>query len=549
MLMSRQQIFWLLPPFLLFMLAFGGTIVPKLNLILTLVCKEYLSDGSTENSMPVIMGNDNPQCRIPEVQSLVSRFTLYGNLISGILSAITSAKLGELSDRYGRTKIIAFTSCGMLFSEVMFIIAATNPETVNYRVILLGYALDGLFGSFTAAMAITHAYVSDCTLPAKRNVMFGYVHGCLFSGIALGPILAGYIIKYTGEILSIFYIAMGSHLAFVLFLFFLVPDSLSKERQKAAQHKWKYSKNNGDHTYGGIGGDDVVGAMWYIGVTWAKTRNFFKPLQILYPTGEGSNRAVRRNLIFLAAVDFTMFGVAMGSMTVVVIYSNYMFGWGNFESSIFVSIVNICRVTCLLVVLPTITRLIRGPSGSYPTRNSGSDNLDLGIIRTAIVFDMMGYVGFATARTGSLLILSGAIAAIGGMGPPTLQSALTKHVPPERTGQLLGAVGLLHALGRVVAPTVFNLIYSLTVGKFTQTVFVCLGATFGVAFILSWFIKPHGMLSPSLEDSTSDLQEQFTLTNIQLPSLQMLGKRTKKMFAGDGNLHIVIHLLNALDCI
>jgi len=56
----------------------------------------------------------------------------------------------------------------------------------------------------------------------------------------------------------------------------------------------------------------------------------------------------------------------------------------------------------------------------------------------------------------------------------------------------------LHALARVVAPTVFNLIYALTVGKFTQTVFVCLAATFGVAFILSWFVKPHGK-SPRLE--------------------------------------------------
>ena len=455
---------------------------------------------------PVIMGNDNPQCRIPEVQSLVSKFTLYGSLITGILSAITGAKLGELSDRYGRTKILSFMSCGSLFLEVIFIIAAANPETVNYRWLLLGYALDGLFGSFTAAMAVTNAYASDCTPPAKRNVVFGYFHGCLFSGIALGPILAGYIVEYTGKILSIFYIALGCQLAFILFVLFVVPDSLSKKRQKAAQNKAKYLGNAGEFRYG-VGTDNAVGIMWHTGFVLAKTGSIFKPLKILYPTGEGSSRAVRRNLVFLAAVDTTMFGVAMGSMTIVVIYSNYMFGWGNFESSVFVSIVNICRVICLLVVLPTITRLVRGPSGSYPTRNSGSDELDLGIIRTAIVFDMMGYIGFATVRTGNLLILSGAIAAIGGMGSPTLQSALTKHVPPERTGQLLGAIGLLHALTRVVAPTTFNMIYSLTVGKFTQTVFVCLASTFGVAFVLSWFIKPHGMFFPVSEGLDLGLQE------------------------------------------
>jgi hypothetical protein len=46
-------------------------------------------------------------------------------------------------------------------------------------------------------------------------------------------------------------------------------------------------------------------------------------------------------------------------------------------------------------------------------------------------------------------------------------------------------------LARVIAPTIFNAIYSVTVGKFTQTVFVCLTATFGLAFVLSFFIQPH----------------------------------------------------------
>lgn len=433
--------------------------------------------------MPAIIGADNPQCQIPEVQALVSKFTLYANLIAGILSAIASPKLGALSDRYGRRRIIAISTMGMLIGEIITIITATYPDTFSVEWLLLGYALDGLCGSFTAAMALTHSYAADCTPPAKRNVTFGYFHGVLFTGIALGPVLAGYIIKATGQLLTIFYIALACHLIFVSFLLFVIPESLSKERQMAAREKHRIKMEGRPRR-------SFISAL--------KSANLLAPLEILYPTGEGSNSVLRRNLIFLAAVDTTVFGVAMGSMTVVVIYSEYMFGWGNFESSIFVSIVNTCRVTVLVIIVPLVTKFIRGRKGSVPQRNSGCDGLDLAIIRTAIVFDILGYIGFATARTGSLLILSGAIAAVGGMGSPTLQSSLTKHVPPDRIGQLLGATGLLHALARVVAPTVFNLIYALTVGKFTQTVFVCLAATFGVAFILSWFVKPHGK-SPRLE--------------------------------------------------
>ncbi|KAI9719630.1 MAG: hypothetical protein M1812_003401 [Candelaria pacifica] len=512
---KTPSIYWLLPPFLLFTLSFGGTMVPKLNLILTLICQGYFTDRSINDPtfyfMPVVLGNDNPQCRIPEVQALVARFTLWFGLISGLLCCITSPKLGALSDLYGRNMIIIITTLGMLVGEGITIAVATFPDTLSVYWLMLGGVVDGLCGSFIAALAVAHAYATDCTQPAKRNVAFAYFHGCLFSGIALGPILAGYIIKATGQILTIFYIAVGAHGAFILSLLFVVPESLAKERQMANREKNSVKKPKDGRSLwlslsdGWAGLSEGFNPLVPLQALIAPVKGTFQPLGILYPTEEGSNRAVRMNLVLLSAVDTILFGVAMGSMTVVVIYSNYMFGWGNFESSRFVSIVNVCRVFMLIVALPIITRLVRGKPGSKPQRNSGCDGLDLAVIRTAIFFDMLGYIGYAVVRTGSLMTLSGAIAAVGGMGSPTLQAALTKHVPPDRTGQLLGAVGLLHALARVVAPVIFNSIYAATVGNFTQTVFVCLASTFGVAFFLSWFLRPHVYLDePKPEEEHSE---------------------------------------------
>ena len=501
----ESKVLWLLPSFFLYTMAFGGVVVPKLNLILSLICREYLSDRAMDDPsfqfLPVDILGDNPQCRIPEVQALVSKFTLYTSLIAGSLTAIASPKLGALSDRYGRTKVIALTTTGMLFSETINVMVATYPDMSSVNWLLLGAAFDGICGSFIASMAISFAYASDCTPPPKRVVAFAYFHGCLFTGIALGPITAGYIIKATGKIVIIFYLAIGAHLIYLACLLFVIPESLTNERQLSARAKKEY-----------IG--EAEGWAWSWASTLKAIRNgggLFAPLSILWPTGDGSSQAVRRNLALLAAVDTTMFGVAMGSLTVVIIYSEYMFGWGNLESSIFVSIVNVCRVSVLLVVLPLVVRFVRGRTGSTPQRNSGSDGLDLAIIRTAIAFDMLGYIGYATVRTGNLLIVSGAVAAVGGMGSPTLQSALTKHVPPDRTGQLLGAIGLLHALARVVAPTIFNLIYAATVGKFTQTVFVCLAATFGLAFVMSWFIRPHGKLGSCNFQSITELTECYSI--------------------------------------
>ena len=498
---------WLLPPFLLFTLAFGGIIVPKLNLILTLICRQYFNNRAmndpTFQFMPVIFGSDNPQCQIPEVQALVSKFTLYCNLIPGILSAISSPKLGALSDRYGRRRVIAATTCGMLLGEVITILAATYPESVSVNWLLFGYALDGIAGSFIAAMALTHSYATDCTPPAKRNVAFGYFHGSLFTGIALGPILAGYIIKWSGSILTVFYIALGAHLIFILCLLFVIPESLTKKRQLAAREKYRLEMDaHQPPAYlRRLKGTPLYPIATFLIPT---SINLFAPLKILSPRGPGSSSAIRMNLILLSAVDTIMFGVAMGSMTVVILYSEITFGWGNLESSKFVSAVNTGRVLVLVIVLPLITRIFRNRRGAAPVadgkrqRNSGSDKLDIALIQIAVFFDMIGYLGYALVRTGPLFLASGVLASFGGIGSPTLQSALTKHVPSDRIGELLGATGLLHALARVVAPTAFNLIYAKTVGTFRQTVFVCLTATFGVAFLLSWGIRPHGKSNSSL---------------------------------------------------
>lgn len=472
---------WLLGPFFLYTLSFGGIVVPKLNLILSLICRNYMSERSTKDPgfqmMPVIFGQDNPQCQVPEVQAAVARFTLYGNFIAGLLSAITSPKLGAFSDRHGRPRVMAFTVAGSFLSEILNIAAATYPDMFNVNLLLVGYAVEGICGSFTAAMALTNAYAADTTSPSRRAVTFAYIHGVLFGGIALGPLIAAYVIKATGTVLSVFYISLACHTIFFLFLAFIVPESLTKERQLIARSKHEF-----------IGPNQATASRSWL--SFLKGNSIFAPLSVLWPTGPDTSTALRRNLALLAAVDTCMFGVAMGGMTVIIIYSEFMFGWGNFESSIFVSSINICRATVLMVLLPLLSRIFRGPRNKIRNREqSGSDNVDLYIIRTAILFDMLGYIGYATVRVGPLFILSGALASIGGMGSPTLSSAMTKHVPHDRVGQMLGAMGLLHALARVISPTVFNAIYSVTVGKFTQTVFVCLAATFGVAFILSWGIR------------------------------------------------------------
>jgi MFS family permease len=454
-----------------------------------LVCTEYYATGHHPMTNPMSPGQKPDKCQNDDVSSRSSLFLLYGSLCSGILSAITSPKLGALSDRYGRKKFMIFNTIGALFGEVLTILAAKYPETVHVNWILVGYCIEGISGSFIVGMAVAHSYASDCTSPQKRTEAFSYFHACLFAGIAIGPALSGYIIearqKYVGHteaVLLVFYIALAAHLMFIACLAFLIPESLTQARQEAARQRHREDLEK-------MG----PAADW---INQLRHLNLFKPLEILWPTGPGSSSAVRWNLALLAATDTIMFSVAMGAMGVLLVYTRRQFGWHELETGRFASIVNASRVFALLVILPLLTRIFRGRNGHTRTRNSGSDLFDLSIIRVAIFFDMMGYLGFILARKGELFALSGALAAVGGIGNPTLGAALTKHVPQDKVGQLLGATGLLHAFARVIGPTIFNGIYSATVGSYRQTVFVTLCATFGLAFVCSWFVRPHGKLSP-----------------------------------------------------
>ena len=454
--------------------------MPKVNLILTLVCREYYNDrvhaDPTFVFSPVQWGEVNPQCYTRDVQQYFARFNQLSSLISGVLCAIMAPKLGALSDRYGRKRIMMITSSGMLVSEIVTIVAANFPDTFPVKFLLLGFVFDGLCGSFIASMALSSAYATDCTPPEKRNVAFGYFHAALFTGIAMGPLLGGYVTKWTGTLLTMFYIALGCHLTFLLFLLFAIPESLSKTRQLAAREKYRIHLEE-------LG--TAAGWTHQIGLY-----NFLAPLKVLYPTGPGSSPALRRNLLLLSSIDTVVFGVAMGSMSIIVAYIGKVFQWGQLQQGVFTSIVSASRAVCLLFVLPLVTRLFRGRRSTKGSH--GADNFELNVIRTAIFFDILGFLGYVLSRQGAFFIVSGVVAAFGGMGSPTLQAALTKHVRPDEIGSLLGAIGLLHALARIVSPIALNGVWSLTVARFDQAVYVVLTSLFGIAFSLALFIKPGG---------------------------------------------------------
>ncbi|RPB22754.1 putative tetracycline-efflux transporter [Terfezia boudieri ATCC MYA-4762] len=492
----RPSVNWLLIPFILFTMAHGSVQVPKLNIIMELICRDYYADQKLPpgDILRVALGGVDDQCQTPKIQALVSRFALYLQLTAGGLSAITAPILGAYSDRYGRRPVLMISSLGLLTSEVTSIFAAKYPHTFSVNLLLFGAILDGVTGSFMVVTAIAHSYAVDCTTAEKRAVTFGYFQGSLFLGIVAGPALGGMLIKATGKVLNIFYAALASHGFFILYIMILLPESLTPARMRIAQEK---------HAHRQSLREQAAGSQVRSYVHAVKLWNPLQSLAIFYPTGPGSSPRLRTNLVVLAACDTIFFGVGISGMPLTIMYAEMMFKWGNYESSIYLSLVNSVRVVMLFVVMPL---MIKGVSSIWKDRETnappeatnaekalhpGAGTLDIVLIRFAIVTESIGYLGYAVASAGAGFTLAGMMAALGGVGSPTIQSALTKHIPRGKTGQLLGASALLHSLARVLFPIISNLIYADTVGTFPQAVFVCLASVLSLSAGCSYFITPH----------------------------------------------------------
>jgi MFS family permease len=108
----------------------------------------------------------------------------------GILSALSTGFWGAVSDRLGRTTVMAVSLIGFAsrwvhansccfttdygVSDIILVVTASYPHRVpfGYRFILLGPILDGLMGGFSTISATNNAYISDTTPDGSRAKVF-----------------------------------------------------------------------------------------------------------------------------------------------------------------------------------------------------------------------------------------------------------------------------------------------------------------------------------------------------------------------------------------
>lgn len=310
-----------------------------------------------------------------------------------LMQFVCSPIQGALSDRFGRRTVILISSFGL---GADFIVMALAPAV---WVLFLGRAISGMCA---ASFSTANAYIADIVPREKRAAAFGTLGAAFGIGFVAGPALGGFL----GH-LSIrlpFWVAAGLSLVNFGYGFFVLPESLPRER-RSARVDWRHA--------------NPLGALL---------------LLRRYPQVFG-----------LAAVFFLINLAQFSLNSTYVLYTDYRFGWGPQAVGFTLSLVGLCSG---LVQAVLVRRLLP----SLGERR---------MILTGLALCMGGYAMFGLAPGVWLFVLGIPLLCMGGLAGPPAQAMVTHQVDPHEQGRLQGALTSLASLAGIFGPALFANLFAL----------------------------------------------------------------------------------------
>lgn len=160
-------------------------------------------------------------------------YILLGLLIAtySIMQFIAAPIIGQLSDRYGRRKLLILSLGGTCLSYILFAFALIIK---NIPLLFLSRALDGITGG---NISVAQAAIADITDPKHRVKNFGLIGAAFGIGFIFGPFLGGKLSDTTFvswfNAATPFWFAALLSLANVMSVVFFFPETLKKINETA----------------------------------------------------------------------------------------------------------------------------------------------------------------------------------------------------------------------------------------------------------------------------------------------------------------------------
>lgn len=308
-----------------------------------------------------------------------------------LIQFLASPVLGALSDAFGRRAVILISAFGMAGDYVLMALAPSVGWLFVARMIS---------GVTAASGPAVNAYIADSIPPEERAGAFGWTGAAFAVGFLVGPSLGGVLGAVDPRLP--FWVSGGLCLATALYGFFILPESLPKDRRTP--------------------------------FTFARAN----------PWGAFKFLLERPHLSGLVLVLMMMLVASQCLPTTLVLYTDYRFGW---STGIVGAYLTFAGVGHLVVQSLLVRRSV--------TRFGERTTAMIGYASTAI-----GFVIYASAPVGWMFPIGMPFYALAGLVGPAVQSQLTRKVAATEQGRLQGSVAGLTALTGLFAPILFTQIFA-----------------------------------------------------------------------------------------
>jgi DHA1 family tetracycline resistance protein-like MFS transporter len=377
---------------------------------------------------------------VPVLPKLIIRFE-HGDMSmaatqTGIFAFVWAAMqfvfapvMGALSDRFGRRPVVLLSNFGLGCDYLLMAVAPTLSW------LFLGRVISGITA---ASFPTANAYIADVTPPENRAAKFGMLGAAFGLGFVVGPALGGMLggmgLRYP------FWAAAALSLTNALYGFFILPESLPKERRAA----FSFRKAN------------PMGA-----------------LKLLRSHPE---------LLGLATAMFLYYNAHEALPSMFVIYTDYRYHWGTQLTGWALAGVGVGSTIVSAVLI------------SLAVRKLG----ELRTLFTGMVCGMAGFATFAFAPSTAIFLIGIPLLSLWGLTSPPMQSLMSRRVGGSEQGQLQGALMSLFGVAGMIAPLVFTQVFAVAISP--RWGFHLPGAPYWLAsalmvgsFAIAWSVTRRGV--------------------------------------------------------
>lgn len=308
-----------------------------------------------------------------------------------IMQFICAPIIGGLSDKYGRRPVLLLSLLGF---GIDYIFLSFAP-TIGW--LFVGRIIAGITG---ASFSTASAYIADISTSENRAQNFGMIGAAFGLGFIVGPVIGGLLGSFGPRVP--FLVAAGLSLLNALYGYFVLPESLPKEKRR--RFEWKRANPLGSllhlKKYPQIGGLIFAFVLIYI-----------------------ASHAVQSNWTFFTIKKFgwdvKIIGISLGA-----------FG--------------------LLIagVQAGLTRLVNPILG-----NEKSVYIGLG-------FYSIGMLLFAFASQTWMMFAFMVPYCLGGIAGPALQAIISGQVPGNEQGELQGALTSLMSATSIIGPPLMTNLFA-----------------------------------------------------------------------------------------